>query len=147
MLNYPSQEAHRKSFIPKAQAKYYDGLRKAGLEPNETLNRAMDERIWQEAKEDFEEQQVKVLLHNLDMINAQPYRYTLREDCVIPTVAMCCFIIMASLTWWCRHWPESALLCTLSAFYFAGILVYRLYRVWKDGKQESINVMSSRHAA
>jgi len=147
MLNYPSQEAHRKAFIPKAQAKYYDGLHKAGLEPNETLNRAMDERIWREARDDFEEQSAHVLLHNLEIINAQPYRYTLREDCVIPTVAMCCMSILAATTWWYRHWPESTLVCMLSALYFAGTLVYSLYRVRKDAKDKSINVMSTRHDA
>jgi len=68
MKQYPDPQEHYKvSMASKIEAARED-MQKRGIIPNKAISHAIVDRLYAEAKEDYEEQRASVLLHNLKVI-------------------------------------------------------------------------------
>ena len=71
MRRYEDPEQHFERHMGQAAQRYADGLQQAGLEPSETLTRAMARRALQEARADYVRQATKTRNHNIALIQEQ----------------------------------------------------------------------------
>jgi hypothetical protein len=72
--SYPDPDEHFEQHIDRAARRYVDGLSRAGLQPNDRLTRAMAERAWQEAREDYTRQARETFDHNINAILREHHR-------------------------------------------------------------------------
>lgn len=68
MRTLEDPEEHFSRYIEQASERYWDGLHRAGLEPNETLTRAVAERALEEAKASYLQHAAETRDHNIEVI-------------------------------------------------------------------------------
>jgi hypothetical protein len=78
MTKFESPEKHMRVFVERAAVEYADGLARLGLEENETLTRAVAERVAAAALKDYERQIDRALEENTKAI-MQAHKARMRE--------------------------------------------------------------------
>ncbi|GCF07347.1 hypothetical protein KDI_09110 [Dictyobacter arantiisoli] len=103
MKQYPDPQEHFNNYLERAVKTYADGLQKANLEPSPILDRAMSRRISKGAREDYEEQSARVLLHNLNEIEKKykPIEDQVRRSNARARTIICPFAILFFI---CASW-------------------------------------------
>ena len=79
MQDYEDVQQHFDRHMKRAAERYAEGLQKAGLQPNETLTRAMAQRALTEAKESYIQEGITTLDHNLQVMMKQRMRSSARR--------------------------------------------------------------------
>lgn len=65
----PQQHLHR--HMDRAAERYADGLKRTGLQHNEKLAKAVANRVYEEARADYEGQSTETFLHNMQVLDEQ----------------------------------------------------------------------------
>lgn len=126
---YEDPHQHFERYIGRAADRYADGLQRAGLQPNEKLTRAMAERAFYAAREDYERQSAQTYENNIVRIlhehrarDKQIRREGARLAWITAPLVMLVFGVCAWFNWHAGEW-EMALV------YMAGVLAFLLMLV------------------
>ncbi len=76
MREYPRASQYIEKRLQEAARRYAEGLRRTGLEPNETLTRAVGERAAKEAVDSYMQEMNDTLEHNIRIIIREERRRT-----------------------------------------------------------------------
>lgn len=79
MQDYEDVQQHFDRHMKRAAERYVEGLQKAGLQPNDTLTRAMAQRAVGEARESYIQDANAILDHNIKMIMKRHMRSSARR--------------------------------------------------------------------
>ena len=79
MQDYEDVQQHFDRHMKRAAESYVEGLQKAGLQPNDTLTRAMAQRAVEEARESYIQDANAILDHNIKMIMKRHMRSSARR--------------------------------------------------------------------
>lgn len=129
MQQYPDPKTHLDEYVEQSKQEFVEKAREIGITPNKTIVHKWAERVFKEARKDFQKKTEEVALHNLDVID-QDYNQQLneikRKDMALrlktcPPVAIV-FAITGYL-FYLGHETTSAFICFAMALVFLAVLV------------------------
>jgi hypothetical protein len=103
MQPYEDPQEHFERHITDAAGRYVEGLELAGLQPSDTLTKAVAARALDAAKADYEQHAYETLMHNIEVIRSagrERDRQIQREGARLG-LKMCPFMILffGALAW------------------------------------------------
>ena len=132
MRRYEDPQKHFERSIERSAGRYVDGLNRAGLKPNARLTRAMAERAWQEARNDYTKQAKETHESNIRDImrkHDQNLKQIKREGASLRLKTCPLIAALFGATAWynfSQHRPDSfavGILFTIGALAFLAMLV------------------------